>query len=78
MENFSRILRKQHRAHPNTTPAEHHTALQIYYKYVGLDEFLDFLDSDLQKQEKRLKEFKASRAVLGAAEERGISRTLSP
>lgn len=78
MENFSRGLRKEHRVRPKTTLAEQETALEIYHKFVGLDDFLEFLDNDLQKQHKRLKEFKASRAVLGAAEERGVSRTLSP
>ena len=78
MENFNRSLRKQHRAHPNTTVEDQNAALQIYYKYVGLDDFREFLDSDLQKQQRRLNEFKASRAAFGASEERDVSRTLSP
>ena len=78
MEKFNRGLRRDHRTHANLRPEDQNMALQIYYKSVGLDEFLEFLDSDLKKQETRLNEFKASRAVFGASEERGLSRTLSP
>jgi hypothetical protein len=78
MEKFNRGLRRDHRAHANLTPEDQNAALQIYYKSVGLDEFLEFLDNDLQKQQTRLNEFKASRAGLGASEERALSRTLSP
>src|ERR1700733_9388602 len=62
MEKFNRNLRRDHRAHANLTPEDQNAALQIYYKSVGLDEFLEFLDNDLQKQETRLNEFKALRA----------------
>ena len=78
MERFNRGLRGDHRTHIKLTPEDQQAALQIYYKSVGLDEFLGFLDRDLRKQETRLNEFKASRAGLGASEERGLSRTLSP
>jgi hypothetical protein len=78
MEKFSRDLRRDHRTHANLRPEDPNTAFQMYYKSVGLDEFLEFLESDLKKQETRLNEFKASRAGLGAPEERGLSRTLSP
>jgi hypothetical protein len=78
MEKFNRGLRRDHRAHAKLTPEDQQAALQIYHKSVGLDEFQEFLDSDLQKQQARLNEFKASRAGFGASEERGHSRTLSP
>jgi hypothetical protein len=78
MEKFNRGLRRDHREHPMATLEEQHAALQVYYKSVGLDEFQEFLDNDLQKQQKRLSEFKASRAALGGSEELGISRTFSP
>jgi hypothetical protein len=78
MEKFNRGLRRDHRVHANLRPEDPNTAFQIYYKSVGLDEFAEFLDRDLKKQETRLNEFKASRAGLGASEERGLSRTLSP
>ena len=78
MEKFNRGLRRDHRAHVKLTLEDQQAALQIYHKSVGLDEFLEFLDSDLQKQQTRLNEFRASRAGLGASEERGLSRTLSP
>jgi hypothetical protein len=77
MEKFNRGLRRDHRAHVKLTLEDQQAALQIYHKSVGLDEFLEFLDSDLQKQQTRLNEFRASRAGLGASEERGVSRTLS-
>jgi hypothetical protein len=78
MEKFNRGLRRDHRVHANSRPQDPNTAFQTYYKSVGLDEFLEFLDGDLKKQETRLNEFKASRAGLGASGERGLSRTLSP
>jgi hypothetical protein len=78
MENFNRGLRRQRREHPSATLEEQNAAQQIDHKIAGLDEFVEFLDNDLQRQQKRLKEFKASRPTLGSSEERGISRTLSP
>jgi hypothetical protein len=78
MEKFSRSLRRDHRAQLSLMPEDQNAALQTYYKSVGLDEFLEYLDSDLQKQEARLNEFKASKARFIASEERGISQTLSP
>jgi hypothetical protein len=78
MEKFNRGLRRDHREHAKLTPEDHLAALQVYYKSVGLDEFQEYLDRDMQKQETRLNEFKASRAGLVASEERGLSRTLSP
>ena len=78
MDSFNRGLRREHRARLAATPEDHNAGMQIYYKSVGLDEFLEFLDSDLKKQQKRLNEFNASRAAPGTSEERGLSRTLSP
>jgi hypothetical protein len=78
MEKFNRGLRRDHRTHVKLTPEDQQAALHIYYKSVGLDEFQEFLDSDLREQRRRLSEFKASRAGLGTSEERGLSRTLSP
>jgi hypothetical protein len=78
MEKFNRGLRRDHRARLQLTPEDQNAALQVYYKSVGLDEFQEFLDGDLRKQQTRLNEFKASRAGFSASEERGLSRTLSP
>jgi hypothetical protein len=78
MERFNGGLRSDYRAHVKLTPEDQQAALQTYYKSVGLDEFQEFLNSDLRKQKKRLNKFKASRAGLGASEERRLSRTLSP
>lgn len=78
MDKFNRDLRRQHRELLATMPGDQNTGLQIYYKSVGLDEFLEFLDGDLQKQQKRLREFKASQAPRGASEDRGASCTISP
>ena len=77
MNDFNCSLRQQQWEHPKATIEEQNAALVISYKVRGLDEFLPFLEKDQQKHEKRLNEFKASRAALGALNERRVSRTVS-
>lgn len=58
---------------------DHDTAMALEQQTLGLGNFLDYLESEERKQEKRVKEFTASRmALAGAARERGTTRTLSP
>jgi hypothetical protein len=58
---------------------DHDTAMALEQQTLGLGNFLDYLESEERKQERRVKEFTASRmALAGAARERGTTRTLSP
>jgi hypothetical protein len=58
---------------------EHDIASALEQQRLGLGHFLEFLEAEVKKQERRLEESTTSKmALAGAAGGRGATRTLSP
>jgi hypothetical protein len=77
LNKFNWGLVKARQAH--LLSGDHHTAETLDQQTQGLGNFLDYLKSEERKQDKRVKEFTASKtALVGPAVERATTPTLSP